>query len=297
MLGVIGVIIGVVVIVWCLYSGKRKTEVDRLVNRKTWYANYTSLVENFDKQNIELFYKELCRLEIQYKYPPTARNIYFQAHQFISKYHSGYSLLLYLHYLHVQTPSDTFRHKKIGAELKKILFRNKMQETRFTQICARLKTDRDLAKAIDETKLLFHITRRKIQLDVSTLEEAGKEQSQTAELLGKYLEDESEVAEKETIRLPVVPKENRYEIDLLQWFESSNFTINKKEIDTFARNKGVFSDSLIQQINETYYETLDDLLIENEGEEYILNKVYYQQIKNEPEYKAQGSNGYHSFVD
>lgn len=148
------------------------------------------------------------------------------------------------------------------------------------------KTDRDLTKAIEDTKLLFNITRRKIQLDVSVLEEVGKEQSQTAELLGKYLDDESEVTEKETIFLPLVPKENTYETDLFQWFESNNFTINKKEIDTFARNKGVFSNSLIQQINETYYETLDDLLIENEGDDYILNKVYYQQIKNETEYKA-----------
>jgi hypothetical protein len=153
-----------------------------------------------------------------------------------------------------------------------------MQETRFLQICTRLKTHRDLKQAIDDTKLLLRMTRREIRLDAPEIQEVSREQSQTAELLGKYLEDDTATMPEIVTPAIVVPV-NTTQDALFCLFEQNNFVLNQKEIDTFARNNGVFRDSLIQQINETYYEMLDDVLIEDEGDNYTLNQAYYEQIK------------------
>jgi hypothetical protein len=42
--------------------------------------------------------------------------------------------------------------------------------------------------------------------------------------------------------------------------------------------KGLFPGGLIESINESCYEKLDDLLIEEEDENYIMNPGYYQII-------------------
>ena len=243
-----------------------------------WQARYASLTKNFDPKQIEPFYKKICKLAARYHQPSAARSIYFQAHQFTAKHHGTYSLIFYLHYLHVETSSATFRHRRISDDLKTILFRNKMQEARFLEIGNRLKENRNLNQAIDDTKLLFRMTRREIRLDVPEIREVSREQSQTAELLGKYLEDDTGTMPETTTPAIVLPANNS-ENTLFQLFEQNNFVLNKKEIDTFARNNGMFCDSLIQQINETYYETVDDVLIEDEGDSYTLNQAYYEQIK------------------
>ncbi|GHT40503.1 hypothetical protein FACS189437_06180 [Bacteroidia bacterium] len=236
-----------------------------------WRSKYAALIQNFDKQNVETFYNAICKLGDTLS-RPSARTLYFEAHQFLAQRHSYYSLLIYLQYLHVKTPSASFRHRKVSDALKKIGFQNKMQETKFTRICDRLKENKNLTQAIDETNLLFRLTRREIQLDAAAIEEADRAQSQVAELLGKYLEDEKEIP------LSLSPVNNN-ETGLFQLFEQNNFVLNKKEIDTFASERGVFRDSLIQQINETYYDEVEDMLIEDETDHYTLNKIYYEQIR------------------
>ncbi|GHV55758.1 hypothetical protein FACS1894182_00750 [Bacteroidia bacterium] len=245
-----------------------------------WQPKYAGLIENFDSQNPEVFYEEICQLGKRYL-PPTARSIFFQAHQFMAKYNSGYSLLLYLQYLHVKTSSATFRHRKVSEEFKKILFRTKMQEATFSQICSLLKEKGNLNQAIDETKRLFHLTRREISLDVPAIEAVSREHLQTAELLGKYLEDEPEMLPEVPVSALVSP-ENNHEQTLFRLFEENNFMLKKKVLDSFSKNNGLFCSSLIQQINEMYYEALDDLLIEEEGDDYLINKAYYKQIKQCP---------------
>ena len=276
--GLITLFIGIIIVNLFLFLGRWERRAIQYTAPYT-SSQYTSLVDKFDRQNIEAFYDKICKLAARNS-PPTARSIFFQAHQFVAKYQAGYSLLFYLHYLHVKTASAKFRHRKISEDLKKILFRNKQQEQKFAQICARLKENGELNRAIDDSKRLFPITRREILLDTSAIRKADSEQVQTAELLGKYLEeDEPETLVEETIVHPAVLQENSCERDVFRLFEQHHFRVNKKEMDTFARNKGLFRESLIQRINETYYEMWEDVLIEDEGEEYLLNAIYYRQIK------------------
>jgi len=248
----------------------------------SWQSKLATLTENFDNQNTETFYNEICKLATRYKSPPNARNIYFQSYQFLAKQNSNHALLLYLQYLHVRTPNANFRHRKVSEEYKKLLFQNKTQAEKFQQLCDRLKENRNLEQAENDAKQFFRIHRREISLDTQAVKDVGREHAKTAALLGKYLEDEPEIVEEiieeKSVSSDILEEETNESI-LFRLFEKHNFTLNKKEIDTFARNNGVFAGSLIQQINETYYETLDDLLIEDEEENYTLNKAYYESIK------------------
>ena len=66
----------------------------------------------------------------------------------------------------------------------------------------------------------------------------------------------------------------------LEYFEKSNFSISKLELEAFAKSKGVFKNQLIESINEACYEFLDDVLIEEEDEHYTINtdwrSTYYR---------------------
>jgi hypothetical protein len=245
-------------------------------NLRPWHSRYTSLTKNFDPKQVEVFYKNICKLAKRYR-PPANLSLYFRAYQFTAKHSSFYSLLLYLHYFYAYTSFAADSPVKISDNFKKILFRNKMQETRFLQICTRLKENRNPAQAIEDTKLLFRITRREIRLDAPEIEETSRKQLQTVELLRKYLADDTETL-PETVAT-VVSSANNVENVLFGLFKEKKFVLSKTEIDTFAQKNNVFCNSLIQQINETYYEAVDDVLIEDEGDIYTLNQKYYEQIK------------------
>ena len=45
-----------------------------------------------------------------------------------------------------------------------------------------------------------------------------------------------------------------------------------------AKERGVFKNQLIDSINEACFETIDDVLIEEEEENYVIYEHYYQNI-------------------
>jgi hypothetical protein len=66
---------------------------------------------------------------------------------------------------------------------------------------------------------------------------------------------------------------------LLELFEMSSFQLSADEVDDFCRNEGLFKNTLINGLNEDFYDILDDLLIETDEENYTINPAYFQQIK------------------
>jgi hypothetical protein len=242
-------------------------------------SRYARIINNFNSGKPEMFYQEICELGASLSNNDAmGRKIFMQAHRFLVGHNAAYSLMCYLQYLNVKTPVPNFRHRAVAKELRAQLFRNKQQETAFLAICDRLRKDRNSDKAFESAHLLLHLSRRKIELDMPKIEVASREFVETTELLGRYLDDEAEQdTGKAFSTSAALPSEHKNE--LLQLFESNNFVLNKKEIDTFAQNKGVFCDNLIQQINETYYDELDDLLIEEDEGIYTLNSNYLEKIR------------------
>jgi hypothetical protein len=205
------------------------------------------------------------------------RSIFIQAHRFLAGYNAAYSLMCYLQYLNVKTPSPNFRHRGIAKDSRQKLFRNKQQEKRFVDICNRLKRDKNMDGAIESLRILLRLSRRKIELDMPEIEDASRKLEETSELLGKYLDGETESDTGEMFSVPAALPSDRQN-KLIKLFESNNFVLNKEKINIFAQKEGVFSESLIQQINENCYDELDDLLIEEDGDIYTLNSSYLEKI-------------------
>ena len=66
--------------------------------------------------------------------------------------------------------------------------------------------------------------------------------------------------------------------DALILLEKNGFSISIQDFDAFAKSNGAFKNSLIESINETCFEFIDDVLIEEEEENFNLNETYYQKL-------------------
>ena len=270
------------------FSKNEEKAAFRYIN-DLWKNRYLWLTESFTPSNIKEFYEQICKLsEMNGKYSEISRKLFHQSHQFLAKHNAGYSLLCYLHYVDVKFGTKAQNFMAINKDDKALIFQNKNHEKSFTEILNRFKTDKNLDKALESTKLQFNIERREIKLDIAKIEEAGREHAQVADLLGQYLEDETTVLEeKNEIKNPEQSTLNTIsdnETELFHLFKKQEFVLNIKEIDNFAIEKGVFRDSFIQQINEKYYDTFDDLIIEEDSGTYTLNRQYYEQIVNNANY-------------
>lgn len=54
--------------------------------------------------------------------------------------------------------------------------------------------------------------------------------------------------------------------------------MTKSEVEGFAKSKGLMANGLIEKINDLCYETLDDVLIEEEEEHWSVSDDYLNAI-------------------
>jgi hypothetical protein len=71
---------------------------------------------------------------------------------------------------------------------------------------------------------------------------------------------------------------NEIDIKLLDMMEKNNFSMLQTDIEKFAKSNGVFKNQLIEHINDSCFDTLDDVLIEEEDQHYTINKQYFSKI-------------------
>jgi hypothetical protein len=129
-----------------------------------------------------------------------------------------------------------------------------------------------------------------------------QQHSGTVELLNEYLRDEFDENNSITeidlnidaVQIEIVPTKgnapasaflselnlNEIQISALELFVKNNFSIPQIEIADFAKSKGVFKNQLIESINETCFEILDDILIEEEDDYYTINQEYFTKISS-----------------
>ncbi len=253
-------------------------------NGDAWKIRYSHLINNYDTENTEQFYTGVCQLAtMNDKRVTVERDIYFQAHQFLIQKDKSYALRFYLHYLNVKTMSETFKYKKISKRNNAILFKNSKEEGQFKLICTRLLQNKNLKAALKQLDQLGISQRKKIDLDISAIKEAAGKQTKIAGILSEVLaDDEPATIPQAPEKTPVIeiqntPVDNKEE--LFRLFINCSYKLNKEEVDIFARTKGIFRSQFIESINETYYDELDDVLIEEDDDEYILNETYFHQIK------------------
>jgi len=266
-----------------------------------WKIKFEELTSNF-QSNSSAFIKDIIELGKVNKKNPSIENIFFEASKFIAKYDKVASLKLYVHYLYHDLKSATFDNKQLTKTIQKSLFKNNEQLHDFEQIVGELIKDKDLDKALNAVPKIYEVKRKKIQLDRTTIKEVQQQHSGTVELLNEYLRDEfedenntiqSQEISSEEIKIEIIQKNeeshqsiflselslNPTHISILELFSKNNFSIPQIEIEEFAKSKGVFKNQVIERINETCYEVLDDVLIEEEDDYYTIIPEYFQKIQ------------------
>lgn len=252
-----------------------------LSNSDAWEIRYAHLIDGFTPKDIVSFYKEICKLaNLNDSGLTVKKRIYTKSYQFLVKIDREYALRFYIHSLYFNTKA------KISARNRKILFKNKGEEQAFDKICVGVMTDDDITRALRKFDKLEISQRKKIKLDVNVIKAVAEKQSKVAGVLGELLTEEEEEVVVAVQQLPVKEEatpapnqKNNHKVDLFQLFIDNSYKINKEEVNIFARSRGLFTNQFVEGINDEHYEELDDILIEEDEECYILNETYYQQLK------------------
>lgn len=123
--------------------------------------------------------------------------------------------------------------------------------------------------------------------------------SETADILGQILNEEEQVslfnAEEASAKVTIAishtqePQISKYldelqlsdiQKEILDLFEKQSFNILQTDFEDFIKSKGLFMGAAIDTVNECCYEILDDILIEEEDEYFIINTDYYKKLLN-----------------
>lgn len=256
------------------------------INASYWKWKFTILTEKYSPGSEYTLYEEILHLASLNTFVSALREIYFRSYLFMANKHKILSLKLYLHYLSISSESKTFKYRGINQSNKKLLFLNKYQEDQFQKVAEKLQQTGNLPEALLEIETMYIPIRKKITLDSNAIQEAGEEHAEVVKLLSEYMEDEDEKNDKQTVIIPeqkathnsMLKNLSANQQNLLNLFIAHQFELNSKEIDIFVQSNGIFKSSVIEGINEHFFEILDDVLIEEDGEYYRLNEKYYQQI-------------------
>lgn len=65
---------------------------------------------------------------------------------------------------------------------------------------------------------------------------------------------------------------------LLHLFAAQNLTLPQTAVESFAKAHGALRNQLIDGLNERCYDVLDDVLIEESGDDYTIYEAYYQRL-------------------
>ena len=241
--------------------------------RVDWF--YKNITNNFNPNNPADFYEKICQLASSFEKIriTTTRDIYYRSYSFMIPHHKKTSMKFYLHYLNVKSASPTFIHKEIGIRNANRLFTDENQRKKFNAICEKCKNS-NIDKTFELLDEMLTPKRKKINLNVESILKEKEKHNKVTQLLGEYLDDEEPIDISQKVEIT----ENDNQKEFFELFISHSFRLNQQEVNIFAQSKNLFKDQFIESINDAYYEELDDLLIEEEGEEYILNKEYYEQI-------------------
>lgn len=265
-------------------------------NTSRWKVTFDKLCANFNGDS-NSFSEAIRLLAVQNIKNPSLENIYFESSKFIAKTDKQAALIFYINYLHCDLQSVKFDNKQLTKTVQKSLFTSNDQLHEFEKIVSDLINTKDLNKAIEAATQFYIPKRRKIKLSKDAIAEAHQKHSGTVELLNEYLQDEyedslskvkTEEINSEEVQIEIQKKETDFQRaaskfadaqrELLDTFQKNGLTLSDEEIELFAKSRGLFKNQLIESLNDTCYEILDDLLIEEDGENYSINPDYFQRI-------------------
>ncbi|MDN5481501.1 MAG: hypothetical protein L0G30_07960, partial [Chryseobacterium sp.] len=271
-------------------------------NTGRWKTKFETIKEEYS--NTIAFEREIFRLAEVNVRNPSQDTIFLEASKFVAKHDKISALRLYLHYFDKDLNNTTFERKQLTRNIQKSLFTTSEQLSDFEQIINEFIATRNLQAAIEKASRLYLPKRKKIVIDRDAVENVQRQHSGTVALLEEYLKDEGEeettVVQAEetsgedelTIHITHHPTETRIhkyleelnlsevQHEILEAFEKQSFNIPQSEMATYLQSKNLFMGSTIDSINDLCFETLDDVLIEEEDEYFTINTDYYKKLLN-----------------
>ncbi len=235
---------------------------------------------------------------------PSVEMIFYEASKHAAAVDRLAALELYMYYLHYDLRSSKFDDRKLTKTVQKSLFTNKEQLHEFDRIVSGLVSSRDLDAALRSAATFYVPKRRRIELNVGEIRETANKHAGTVDLLNEYLQDEFEDEQNKIIAtdgghdemvIQILPKaletapendESRgllspVQLALVLRFEKNAFILSRDEVETFARENGLFRNQLIDGINDACYQLIDDVLIEEADDEYTIGENYYLMVTSQ----------------
>lgn len=270
-------------------------------NTNRWKDKFAMIVSDYT--NTVSFEREVARLaEVNIK-NPSLDDIYLEASKFISTHDRNAALRLYLHYLEKDLESKRFDRKYLTRSIQKNLFSTPEQFAEFEGIVNEFVLTRNFPLAATKLDALYLPKRKRIVIDRNAIDRVQQLDSQTSKILGDLLADEEEAAgppdlsitENMTdIEFKVVDTGdpggiqkylpelslNDPQMDLLDYFEKNSLTVLKSGLEEYMRSRHLFMNAAVESVNDQLYDTLDDVLIEEEDDYFTINPEYYKKLLN-----------------
>lgn len=241
--------------------------------------------------------RELVRMNSQNS---SRELIYLEAVRFIAGKDRKAALALYLNYLDIAVGRDPLGYRELPRNISKHLFITPAQKEEFDSLVTRFIESRDLQEAFHRIEGFYEPKRRSIRIDRDHIREVQQHHSATVDLLNQYLQDEEPeslpISSQPSLTEPEIKESladsdhsnnqksrfivnlNEVQQEVLSYLKDHDGLVPCEQLNSFIQTTGYLPGQVVEGINDTCYELLDDILIEEEEDQYLLNKAYYEQI-------------------
>lgn len=272
-------------------------------NTNRWKDKYQRITSDYS--NSVSFEREIERLAEVNSKNPSLDVIYFEASKFTSIYDKNASLRLYFLYLEKNLYSNNFDRKQLTKSIQKNLFTTSEQVEEFEKIVNEFILTKNLNIAISSLDQIYLPKRKKINIDKSAIDRVQRLDSETSQKLGDLLDDENELLEVDVLNIN--PQDdfevkiniiqtmhndedsckylqslelNYTQLEVLDYFEKNGLNVLQSDFENFMRAKRLFVSTTIESINDILYDYLDDILIEEDEDYFIINNEYFKKLLN-----------------
>jgi hypothetical protein len=242
--------------------------------------------------NGDQFYDSVMSLAMLNIKNPSICNIFYETSIFIASRNRLASLRLYAHYIYFGQRSAVIKNREFPKAAQEKLFDSVEQALDFKKIVNELVESNGIDKAIEEIPQIYIPKRKSILLDMSLIAEIENQHKSTIGLLNEVLKGDGDshfvrndpIGRGENKLNYLLTKYNdqfiltNIQVETLDFFVKSNFRLLNYDIEEYCKQKSTFKNTLIESLNELFYDFLGDVLIEEEEGEYVINEEYYQRI-------------------
>ncbi len=279
-------------------------------NRARWRQPLKDVKKDLKTLSAKALEEKLDKLLKLNRKNANLANIYFEAAKLCVSKNKILAIQYYCQHL-VTIKMYNKTPKVFSASAQKKLFANEDQKKAFEDLLRELTRTRRLGTILHQIPEIYKKKRKAIVLDANTIATVNNRYSETVDKLGAALvEQEEEAEEVVPDRLPeLLPEpdlaagedENKtnslmdvfasevnedelhfdaVQIALLQLFMENDNKLSAEQVGKFAQLKSRFSGQLINGINEHFMETMEDVLIEEDEDNFGINTDYLELIKS-----------------